>query len=222
MEITKKRGFTLIEVILGLLVMSIAVTGITSILFSYTTSVANPVFEVKASFLGQRIFREIMSKSYDENSDRLGGQCRCDEIIISGNLNICAIGSCTSESSYGPDDTEKGASFSNALNDVDDYDSAKLCASTTSGIGCKKFENNDVCGDKTSCYGIPAEFFTGSFASWKDVVSGTESDIGYKDFYVVIDLKPLKLSRETLKRITVRIIDPQGSTYRLDSLRGNY
>ena len=58
------RGFTLVELVIGIVVMGIAVAGITSVLFSFAVSSANPVFEVKSSLLAERVFREILSVTF--------------------------------------------------------------------------------------------------------------------------------------------------------------
>ena len=222
MEVT--RGFTLVELVIGIVVMGIAIAGITSVLFTFAVSSANPVFEVKSSLLADRIFREISAQEYDHNSDHHGGVCRCGEQVSSGTERLCAIGSCTAEESYGPDTAEeRGALYASAFSDVDDFDTTRFCAKKTSGIVCREYPNPDYCNGLHSCSGVPADFFLGkNYAEWKAAVQQDLPDAGYADYYVTIRVTPVTVGGMTFKEIRATVLDPRGGVYRRSALRGNY
>lgn len=105
-------GFTLVEVIMGIVVMAIAVTFLISVLAPQARNSVRPVMEVKAAELAQTLMNEILAKSYDENSDHDGSRWRCDETIV------VTINPCTTV--IGPETGETRQHF----DDVDDYDTA--------------------------------------------------------------------------------------------------
>jgi MSHA pilin protein MshD len=100
----KASGFTLIELVIGIVVFSIALTLFTSLIVPQAIRSVDPIFQVRAAELGQSLINEITSKSFDEKSDRTGGATICDATCI-GSINL------------GPDSGESRANF----DDVDDY-----------------------------------------------------------------------------------------------------
>jgi len=124
----KNTGFTLVELVIGIAVFSVVMTIVIGLIAPQASRSADPIFKVRAAELAQSMFNEILGKSFDENSDRVGGQIRCDERqgdqlsdpLIPGALD------CTAEGNFGPDkidpsdpssDNEARAEF----DDVDDY-----------------------------------------------------------------------------------------------------
>lgn len=222
MEVAK--GFTLVELVIGIVVMGIAVAGITSILFSFAVSSANPVFEVKSSLLAERVFREILAQEYDQNSDHHGGVCRCGETVVSGGERLCDIGSCTAESGYGPDTPEeRAAQYSSVFNDIDDYDTSRLCAVKTGSVACQMYASPDFCNGLDSCSGVPADFFLGkNYSEWKASVQKDLPDAGYAGYYVTVRVSQVAVGGFAFKEIRASVLDPRGGVYRLSALRGNY
>jgi MSHA pilin protein MshD len=104
MHANKRSGFTLIELVIGIVVFSIALTLFTSLIVPQAIRSVDPIFQVRAAELGQSLVNEITSKSFDEKSDRTGGATICDATCI-GSINL------------GPDSGESRANF----DDVDDY-----------------------------------------------------------------------------------------------------
>jgi MSHA pilin protein MshD len=104
MHANKRSGFTLIELVIGIVVFSIALTLFTSLIVPQAIRSVDPIFQVRAAELGQSLINEITSKSFDEKSDRTGGETLCDATCI-GSINL------------GPDSGESRANF----DDVDDY-----------------------------------------------------------------------------------------------------
>ncbi len=100
----KVSGFTLIELVIGIVVFSIALVLFTSLIVPQAIRSVDPIFQVRATELGQSLMNEITSKSFDEKSDRTGGATLCNATCI-GSINL------------GPDDSESRTTF----DDVDDY-----------------------------------------------------------------------------------------------------
>src|SRR5690606_33770344 len=74
---------------------------------------AEPILQTRAAGLGQALMLEIMSKSFDQHSDRTGGLLRCGETDAP---------TCTEPTALGPDSDSDSVKETRALfNDVDDY-----------------------------------------------------------------------------------------------------
>lgn len=73
------QGFTLIEVIIGIVTLSIAFAVIINLLIPATKQSAGQIQQIRASELGQSLMNEIVAKAFDENSDMAGGAVRCGE-----------------------------------------------------------------------------------------------------------------------------------------------
>ncbi|KKK99920.1 prepilin-type N-terminal cleavage/methylation domain-containing protein [Rheinheimera mesophila] len=71
-------GFTLIEIIIGIVVLAIALVVITSALGPLYKRSSDPWHQVRAAELGQSFLNEIMARAFDEASDKAGGEYRCD------------------------------------------------------------------------------------------------------------------------------------------------
>ncbi len=78
----------------------------------------DPVQQVRAAQLAQRILNEVLQKSFDEHSDHNGGRFRCGETVGTPPVIYPA---CTPGADYGPDG---GETRSYAFSDVDDFDTA--------------------------------------------------------------------------------------------------
>jgi MSHA pilin protein MshD len=102
------RGVTLIELIIGIVVLAISLTIITAVLGPLYIKSADPWHQVRAAELGQSFINEILGRSYDQHSSRSGSLLRCNETGASD---------CTAEANFGPDGSENRLSF----NDVDDF-----------------------------------------------------------------------------------------------------
>ena len=91
--ILKHKGFTLIELILGMVVLAIVMTIITGLLAPQARQSADPVVQIRATELGQALMNEVLGKSFDENSDRSPPWNRCGENGVS----------CTDSANFGAD-----------------------------------------------------------------------------------------------------------------------
>lgn len=134
-----ERGFTLIELIVGIVLLAVALTGILGLLINQAPQAVDPVHQVRAAQLAQRLTGEILQKSFDEQSDHNGGRYRCGEQVAGVTIAPCS-------GSYSPD----GEPAPYAYNDVDDFDTAgnwrdaSWFTQTSSGIGSDEYRNYQV------------------------------------------------------------------------------
>ncbi|MFT5814432.1 MAG: MSHA pilin protein MshD [Psychroserpens sp.] len=110
-----QQGFTLIEIIVGIVVLSIAFSIFTTLIYPLANQSARQVHQIKAAELGQSMINEIIAKAFDENSDKSGGIYRCGE--------TSAI-ACSSTLA----DEESGAR--EQFDDVDDYNNLSIMESS--------------------------------------------------------------------------------------------
>ena len=189
------RGFTLIELVIGIVLLAVALGDMMGLLVSQTSQAIDPVQQVRAAQLAQRLLNEILSRSFDAHSDHNGSRWRCGETV-----DGIPYDACTLPSAYGP---ESGESSSYLFNDVDDYHTPAICASHL-----------------TSCAGgewVPAAYFTQSSDEVRDdyrnyqvrilVTPGAGCTAALCSTFKII-------------RLTVRL--PDGSELLFAVTRGNY
>jgi len=109
-----QKGFTLIELIVGMVVLGISFSVLTTLIHPVAQQSGDQLHQVRAAELAQSVLNEIQNKAFDENSDMAGGRVRCGEKSTS-----CS-------SSMGPEAGETRAVF----NDVDDYHGLNYSAGT--------------------------------------------------------------------------------------------
>ncbi len=100
-----EQGFTLVEAIVGIVLLAISFSILTTLIYPIAEQSADQLHQVKAAELAQSVLNEIQNKSFDENSDRAGGIVRCAELGTSCSTVM------------GKEGSETRATF----NDVDDY-----------------------------------------------------------------------------------------------------
>jgi len=105
---TYHKGFTLIETIVGIVILAISFSVLTSLIYPIAQQSAEQLHQVKAAELAQSMLNEIQNKAFDENSDMAGGLLRCGDVIATPT---------TCSDIMGSEGTETRATF----NDVDDY-----------------------------------------------------------------------------------------------------
>jgi len=110
MRAHKHNGFTLIELIIGIVMFAIALSIITALIAPQAQKSVEPIIALRASELGQSLMNEIQSKSFDEHNDRSTPFKRCGEILLGAQA-------CTATNDLGSDNAETRTSY----NDVDDY-----------------------------------------------------------------------------------------------------
>ncbi|MBH0048851.1 MULTISPECIES: type II secretion system protein [unclassified Pseudoalteromonas] len=114
MRALKVKGFTLIELIIGIVMFAIALSIITALIAPQAKKSAEPIIALRASEFGQSLMNEIQSKSFDEHSDRSAPFRRCGETTLGAEP-------CTAEGNLGVDNLGAGLETRTSYNDVDDY-----------------------------------------------------------------------------------------------------
>lgn len=98
-------GFTLVEIIVGLVISSIAVSLVATLIFPLYARSVEPIFQIRAAELAQSILDDALSRRYDEATPT-GGSPPCD------------AASCTAAGALGLDGAEVNRGD---FNDVDDF-----------------------------------------------------------------------------------------------------
>ncbi|WP_350431968.1 prepilin-type N-terminal cleavage/methylation domain-containing protein [Shewanella sp. H8] len=102
------RGFTLIELVVGMMVIGIAIVMLTSMLLPQADRAAKTLHRVRSAELAHSVMNEIWGKRYDQQTNPNGGVPACD--APAGNT-------CSAVSALGNDGETR-----DTFNDVDDYD----------------------------------------------------------------------------------------------------
>ncbi|MBU2870301.1 prepilin-type N-terminal cleavage/methylation domain-containing protein [Colwellia sp. E2M01] len=105
--VKKQQGFTLIELIIGIVILTISLAIVSTLIAPADEKSADNVLQIKASELAQSLMNDITSRAFDDNSDMSGGRVRCDE---------AGTAACTT--TLGP---ETGEDNRNLFDDVDDF-----------------------------------------------------------------------------------------------------
>ena len=72
-------GFTLVELVIGIVVLAIALTLLTGVLAPMHRDSGAIWLQVRSAELAQSLLSEVMARSFDENSSRNGSPLRCGE-----------------------------------------------------------------------------------------------------------------------------------------------
>ncbi|MFT6133091.1 MAG: MSHA pilin protein MshD [Shewanella sp.] len=72
------RGFTLIELVIGMMVIGIAIVMLTSMLFPQADRAASTLQRVRSAELAHSVMNEIWGKRYDQNTNPNGGVPACN------------------------------------------------------------------------------------------------------------------------------------------------
>ena len=206
--IKKVRGFTLIEIIIGIVVLSIALTGGLSLLISQVDAYRDPLIKEKSVQIAKRVVHEIQIRAYDEKSDIGGGIFRCSETV--GGISL---GDCSAEAEYG---TDPGELMLDTLDDVDDFDTAKLCPKLSGSYSCSQNY-------------LPVVYF---FSDAADEATQTDAadeatQKKYNDYYagflVKIEVVPAKISghADSAKKITVTVRQSDGLEIEYSLIKAN-
>ena len=118
----QQGGFTLIEVIIGIIMLSISLAIVSSLIAPTEEQSADNLLQIKAAELGQSLLNDISSRAFDHSSDMTGGRYRCDE---------AGQTACTDNNKFGPEDGNGGRIDADEdsrenYNDVDDFHQYQL------------------------------------------------------------------------------------------------
>ncbi|WP_111978314.1 type IV pilus modification PilV family protein [Algibacillus agarilyticus] len=113
----KQKGFTLLEMVIGFIVLSVSLSIVVNVLSPLTIRSVEPVLQVRAAELAHGLLEEISAKSFDEQSTVIFGNARCGETGLGAN-NCTTIPACVTPGVL-TSATEEASR--NDYDDVDDY-----------------------------------------------------------------------------------------------------
>lgn len=200
-----QKGISLIELVIFIVIMSVALTGITLIYINTTKYSADPMVRIRSIELAQSTLEEILLKAYDENTP-VGGGCvpfstgssRC----LTGTEGTIALGL-------------NGAESRSTFNDVDDYHNLAYCGTggtadascTTACIPMVDESGNNIAAQYSGfAVCIRVSFAGGAGSEISNAAPGAATDVLLND----------------AKRIDVIATDPLNSRIRLSAYRLNF
>lgn len=80
-SLKRQQGFTLIEIIVGIVTLGLTFTLLTVLIFPQAQRSTEPVMQARASALGQALLNEILNKPFDAQTNFAQGNLRCSEDI---------------------------------------------------------------------------------------------------------------------------------------------
>lgn len=191
---TKYAGFTLIELIIGIVLFSIAMVTIVSVIMPQAKRGIDPIWQVRALTLGQSLLTEISSKAFDEASISSLGRSACNDTVA-----------CSTSSALGPDTGETRANF----DDIDDYNGLSLQGADISNTS------------QTALSSLTSDLFLGFEAQvavfYDDNVDGINDDDINTDGN--LDSGSLIGNR---KLISILVITPDGERIPFAAYRNNF
>jgi MSHA pilin protein MshD len=151
-----QQGFSLIEIIVGIVVLSIAFSIFTTLIYPLANQSARQVHQIKAAELGQSMINEIIAKAFDENSDKSGGVYRCSE----DSNNDGEIKTIDGEAQCSTTMADEESGEREQFDDVDDYNNLSIMESSLGDslsdsyvgyyINVKVINDSDYDGDNDS------------------------------------------------------------------------
>ncbi|MCE2596042.1 type II secretion system GspH family protein [Motilimonas cestriensis] len=201
-------GFTLVELVVGIVVMAVAFTILTTLLVTQSRESIDPLHQMRAAELGQSILNEIVSRSYDQYSDHNGGLYRCGEIWWQGDANV-------SGSSWFDQANQGWVAW-----DADPNAQIVLC-STSLGP-----ETGEVRGGGENTFNDVDDYITPyvNAVSFGDALGQPLNGV-YQNFQLKIDVvrdPSFGGGADTAKRIDLTILTPSGNEQLFSAYRGNY
>ncbi|MCL1129575.1 type II secretion system GspH family protein [Shewanella sairae] len=140
MSIHTQKAFTLVELVVGMVVISIAFVLLSTMLFPQAERSADTLHRVRSAELAHSILNEIWGKRYDQNTNANGGvpACGAAENTLLGlpKGEDCSV-------SLGPDTINGVRETRNDYNDVDDYNGLNINSPmlNTSGTYAERYKN---------------------------------------------------------------------------------
>ncbi len=121
-------GFTLVELVIGIVVLAVALTLITSVLGPMLRASSESWHQVRAAELGHSLMNEITSRVFDENSPRGTNSLRCNQTGASA--CIASIPACPASGMSAA--TEE--SSRELYDDIDDFHCLRVSGAQLSNI----------------------------------------------------------------------------------------
>lgn len=207
-----QSGISLIELVIFIVILSIALTGITLIYINTTRYSADPMVRIRSIELAQSTLEEILLKAYDDNT-KVGGGC----VRFPSGSSRCPAGNPTATSqtvaTFGAEiATETNRTL---FDDVDDFHNLSYCgvggvahSSCTSACLNLVDESGTDISSKYAGFAvcIKVSFAGGNGTEISSGASGAGTDVLLND----------------AKRIDVIVTDPLNSEIGLSAYRLNF
>lgn len=97
----RAKGFTLIELVVGMVVFAVAMSMLLSVILPQAQRSVDPILQIRAAKLANSLLREIQAKQFDANSTPSAG---------------CSVATCTPSANFGAAGQNR-----DDFSDVDDY-----------------------------------------------------------------------------------------------------
>lgn len=191
------RGFTLMEMVIGITAFAVALTLISSLILPQASRSVEPILQARAAQLGQSLLNEISGRAFDEHSGRAGGLLRCGEDADRPEDGIQADELCTQPAALG---CEEGGTNKDLYDDVDDY----LCLDGLSAAAIFNAATADASLLKEDI-ALYQGFMLGVQVFYDQNMDG-QADAGIGN----------------LKLITLTVTTPMGQPIVFSTYRGNY
>lgn len=211
--IKNQKGISLIELIIFIMILSVALTGITLVYINTTRNSADPLVRIRAVELAQSTLEEVLLKKYDENTPT-GGGC----VKYGATDTLCVAPTYASQPnafSTTALQTEAGETIRSLYDDVDDFNNKLYCG-------------DNVVAANTACPTLTCE----------DLIdlSGTNIKTNYAGFSVCIKVSfaggvgteinnfgsGVTVLTKDAKRVDVIVSDPLKSEVGLSAYRLNF
>ncbi|MGS0682585.1 type IV pilus modification PilV family protein [Shewanella sp. 125m-7] len=125
LKLQTQKAFTLIELVVGMVVISIAFVLLSTMLFPQAERAADTLHRVRTAELAHSILNEIWGKRFDQNTNANGGVPACGAPAKPA-LGLPAGLACTAKGDLGPDKVNGAEETRNNYNDVDDYNGLNI------------------------------------------------------------------------------------------------
>ena len=206
-----QKGISLIELIIFIVILSIALTAITLIYINTTRYSADPLVRIRAVELAQSTLEEILLKAYDDSS-AVGGGC----VRFPSGSSRCPVSNpdATSQTlaTFG---AEEGAANRTNFNDVDDFHNLSYCGTgATAHSSCTNACNTMVDESGTD---IATEYAGFAVCIRLSFAGGTGTEISNGAPGVTSDVL-----LNDAKRIDIIVTDPLNSEIGLSAYRLNF
>lgn len=141
---SNRKGFTLIELVIGIATLAVALTFMTGALMPQAERSTDPWFQVRSAELAQSMMSEILSRSFDENSSRNGNPLRCDEDLADTCIANANLPSCSIIAGFNSADnvwTEEDLGSRDLWDDVDDFHCYQVTGNAITNIENTALDN---------------------------------------------------------------------------------
>lgn len=211
-QIRYQYGISLIELVIFIVILSVALTGITLIYINTTRYSADPMVRIRSIELAQSTLEEILLKAYDENTPIGGG---CVRYPVQGNT-LCVPPVFASQPTAFNETAltdEEGANRP-IFDDVDDYNNQLYC-------GDNVVPANTAC-PALACQNMLDESGNDIAAEYAGLSVCIQVNFAGNELNAVAPGTGTNVSANDAKRIDVIVTDTLNSRISLSAYRLNF